>query len=253
MRTAVIPVAGGHHRLFALHVMQRLLLQVIREAAESGIDQIILVVAPGMTEALCTPLQDALALAVVPTIALHCCEQSKPEGLGDALLQAEALVGDAPFAVLLPDDIVRERMGRTSSAPELRRMMDTLSQLEQPNLIAITPVPKSKMPSCGVAQVAAQEVRPKVRAIVRLVEKPHPTHPICRATRAYGIVGRYLLQPSIFVPLRALRDSGQRPVHLTDTLEHLRQSGHGTYAFELEATRQDVGEVFEQADELLGN
>jgi UTP--glucose-1-phosphate uridylyltransferase len=233
--------------------MQRLLLRAIREAVASGIDQIILIVAPGMTEPLYTPLQEALALAVVPSLTLHCCEQAKPEGLGDALLQAEALIDNKPFAVLLPDDIVRARIGRTVYARELRRMMEALRPLEGAHLVSVTTVPRSKMSYCGVAKVATHEVMPRVHPIVQLIEKPEMTHPICRSTQAFGIVGRYLLQPSIFGPLRALRASGQRPVHLTDALEHLRQAGEGVYAFELEATRHDVGEVLGQADALLGS
>lgn len=253
VHTAVIPAAGGQHRLLALHVMQRLLLRAIREAVASGIGHIILVVAPGMSEPLYTPLQEALALAVIPSITLRCCEQAQPDGLGDALLQAEALINNEPFVVLLPDDIVRARIGRTVYPQEIRRMMEALHRLGRAHLVTVTAVPKSKMPHCGVAQVATQEMMPKLHPIVQLIEKPHPTHPICRSTRAFGIVGRYLLHPSIFDPLRALQASGQRPVHLTDAIERLRQMGEGVYAFELEATRQDVGAVLGQADELIGN
>jgi UTP--glucose-1-phosphate uridylyltransferase len=251
VHTAVIPAAGGQHRLFAPYVMQRLLLRAMHEAVESGISQLVLVLAPGMEEALYMPLVAALELAVVPPLTLRFCEQARADGLGDALLQAEAVVGNAPFAVLLPDDIVRERVGRTVFPRELRRMIEASQQLEHAHLVAVTRVPKSKMPHCGVVRVAVRELLPTIRPVLQLVEKPELTHPICRTPRAFGIVGRYVLHPSIFGPLRALRDQGQRPIHLTDALGHLRRAGEGVYACELGATRQDIGEVLEQASGLL--
>jgi len=109
------------------------------------------------------------------------------------------------------------------------------------------------MPHCGVVEVDAKEIMPNILPIRQLVEKPEPTHPICRSTRAVGIVGRYLLPPDIFRLLHELRDNGHRPVQLTDALERLRQAGRSIYAFRLEAIRQDIGEVLGQASELIGD
>jgi UTP--glucose-1-phosphate uridylyltransferase len=206
-----------------------------------------------MTEPLYTPLQEALELAVVPSITIQCCEQPQPEGLGDAILQAEALVSNESFAVLLPDDIVRERIGRTVYPRELRRMMESFRHLEHPHLVAVTPVSKSKRAHCGVAKLAAKEVMPRIRPMMQLIEKPSAKHPISRSPRAMGIVGRYLLQPSIFPALHKLRDKKKLPLHLTDALEQLRQAGEHIYAFELEAKREDVGEILGQAGELIGD
>lgn len=251
VRTAIIPAAGGHHRIVAAHVMQRLLVRTIGEAAESGISKVILVLAPGSMDSLYTPLKEALSLAVVPPITLLYEEQAKPEGLGDAILQAKDFIGNDPFAVLLPDDVVRDRIGRTAHPRELRRMMDTSRQLKGGNIVAVGPVPRSKMSRCGVAQVDAKEVAPKIRPILKLVEKPRPGDKICEAPRVFGIVGRYLLQPSVFGPLHELRRKGQSPAHLTDALEQLRQAGRGIYAFDLEAKREDLGGVIDQASELI--
>lgn len=258
VRTAVIPAAGGLHRIIAPHVMQHLLLSAMSEASESGISNIILVLAPGTIEPLYTPLKEALNLAIVPSIKLHYCEQAKSEGLGDAILQAKELVGEEPFVVLLPDDVVRERVGHYSR--ELHRMVEAFKQLNNAYLVMVAPVPKTKMPYCGVAQVGTQEIVSRIRPIVKLVEKPRSGDEICEAPQVFGIVGRYLLQPDIFGPLRELRKlrekSGEKekpPVHLTEALDHLRQEGHNIYAFELEATRQDVGEVLGQASELIGD
>lgn len=252
VHTAVIPAAGGQHRLLAPHAMQRLLLRVIGEATDSGISKIILVLAPGTIESLYTPIKEALDMAVVPSIKLSYCEQAKPEGLGDAILQAEMLVGKEPFAVLLPDDIVQKRIGRTVHPRELHRMMDIFKQLNDAYLVAVTPVSKSKMSNCGIAKVDTKEIIPKIYPIVELVEKPGSSHPIFSTENVFGIVGRYILQPDIFGPLSELKEKGQHPVELTDALEHLSQARGKIYAFELEATREDVGEVLGRASELIG-
>jgi UTP--glucose-1-phosphate uridylyltransferase len=253
VHTAVIPAAGGQHQIIASHVMQRLLLGAIGEAAESGISNIIVVLAPGMAESLFMPLKKTFELAIVPTLKLRSVEQAKPQGLGAAILETEALVGTQPFAVLLPDDVVQERIGRTAYSRELRRMMEAASQLEGANLVAVASVSKTRMPQCGVVKVGAKELLPGLRPIAQLVEKPAPLHPIFRSPRTAGIVGRYLLRPAIFPLLRELKEEGAGLVQLTTALERLRQSGQKVYAFELKAGRQDVGEVLDQASGLLGD
>ena len=251
VHTAVIPAAGGQHQIIAPHIMQRLLLGAIGEAAESGISKIILVLAPGMAESLFMPLKKALELAILPTIKLHSVVQAKPQGLGDAILTTEELVGAEPFAVLLPDDIVQERIGRTAFPRELRRMMEAFSQLDGANLVAVAVVPKTRMPQCGVVKVGAKEIVPGLLSITQLVEKPAPIHSIFRSPRILGIVGRYLLRSDIFHPLRELKEKGDGLVQLTTALELLRQAGQRIYASELKGERQNIGGVIEQASELM--
>lgn len=255
VQTAIIPAAGGQHRLLAAHVMQRLLVRAIAEAAESGISRIALVLAPGTIESLYMPLKETLELAIAPSITLQCVEQPKPYGLGDAILQAEAFVNEKPFVVLLPDDVVPKRIGRMAFPRELRRMIEAFKQLAGSYLIAVAPVTKSKMPNCGVCQMAPKEAAPSVFPIRRLVENPEPTDSICRSRRVMGIVGRYLLQPDIFCSLHQLRtqEKGKRPLDLTAALARLLQERREVYAFKLAATRQDIGEVLGQASELIGH
>ncbi len=259
VRTAVIPAAGGHHRVIAPHVMQQLLLRVISEAVDSGLSQIHLVLAPGAGESLFLPLREAFNLTIVPAIKLQYTEQIRPEGLGDAVLQAESLVGQEPFAVLLPDDVIQERIGRTLYPRELRRMMDAFSRLDNIHLAAVKAIPRSKMPHYGVVQVGAKEILPQIRLAIRLKEKPPAKDPICRASQTRGIVGRYLFCPDIFAALRQLKDkhTGKgRTVELTDALELIRQNGQDrrrVYTFELASARQDVGKVIEEASDLIGD
>lgn len=252
LHTAVIPAAGGQHRLFAPHVMQSLLIRAIQEAVDSGLSHVVLILAPGASDVLSAPLQAALAVAIVPPLTFHTAEQAQPNGLGDALLQAESLVGQAPFAVLLPDDIVRERTGRTVYPRELHRMMAAAQQVPGAHLLAVTPVPRSRMAHGGVVRVARQEAGSTLRPVLELVEKPPPHAPICRSPLALGIVGRYVLQPSIFEALRQCKAQTPSAVHLTDALEQVRRQGQAVYACALAAQRDDLGALFTEAHTRLG-
>ena len=252
IRTAIIPAAGKQQRIIATHILQQLLLRAIGEALESGLSNVVLVLAPGSAETLYAPIKEALSLAVAPVINLHYCEQASPDGLGAAILQAQSLVTESAFAVLLPDDIVRDRVRRAAPPRELRRMIEARKQVADAHLVAVTSLPKAKMVLGGIARLRAKNADQPVFPIRQLLEKPEPHHPIYRDQQAYGIVGRYLLNHSIFRPLYDLHQAGRRPVQLTDALEALRQEGEAVYAYELTAARQDVGEVLGQANELFG-
>jgi UTP--glucose-1-phosphate uridylyltransferase len=250
--TAVIPAAGGQHQLVAPHVMQRLLLGAIAEAADSGVSKVVLILAPGMVDSIYSPLKTALDLAVVPHVELLYCEQALPQGLGDAVLQAEALVDGKPFAVLLPDDVIRQRVGRSTLPSEFRRMVEFFRRLGDVSLIAVTSLPKAKMSNYGIAKVGAKAVISNVRPITQLVEKPDHAHPILRSPRAFGIVGRYLMQPDIFLSLRKQKEEALPRLQLTDALERLRREGGRLHAVEMKAQRQDIGEMLGRASELIG-
>src|SRR5580698_9961866 len=83
IKVAVIPAAGGLHRILATHVTQRLILGAIEEALHAGIREIVLVLAPGSRESLYEPLLAALTMAILPHAKLHYAEQARPVGLGD--------------------------------------------------------------------------------------------------------------------------------------------------------------------------
>jgi UTP--glucose-1-phosphate uridylyltransferase len=251
VRTAVIPAAGGQQHIIASHMMQRLLLRVISEAVQCGISDVVLVLAPGAIESLYAPLSEALSIATLPYVTLHFCEQAKPGGLGNAILQAEELVKREPFAVLLPDDVIRERKEDAVSPTQLRLMMNAFRQLGEANLMAITSVPRSKISQYGIVEVSSEKVIPGIRSITRLVEKPDLTHPITQSQHSFGIVGRYLLQPDIFCSLREEQKQARGSLQLTDGLDRLRRQGHKVLAFEMKAGRQDIGEAIGQASALI--
>jgi dTDP-glucose pyrophosphorylase/DNA-binding XRE family transcriptional regulator len=248
---AIIPAAGGQHRLLAAHIMQHLLLQMMAEAASAGVFRFMLILAPGTEEALYRPLQTALGLAVAPRFYLDFRVQSAPVGLGDAVLQAASWVGQEPFLVLLPDEmLVRQRSPEMPR--ELQHMSLAFKQLRQSPLIAVEPAPKWRLPQGGVVRLESQEAMPRVFPVEELIEKPAPHHPISVSATSRSIVGRYFLSPEIFPALEQLKQQGSHPLELTEALEHLRRQGTNVYAYELKTSRRDLGGVIEQAGDLIG-
>jgi UTP--glucose-1-phosphate uridylyltransferase len=248
---AIIPAAGGQHRFLASHIMQHLLLQMMAEAASAGVFRFMLILAPGTEEALYRPLQTALDLAVAPRFSVDFCVQSTPLGLGDAVLQAAAWVGQDPFLVLLPDEMLARHHSRAMPR-ELQHMSLAFKQINHKPLIAVEPVPKSRLPQGGVVRLGANEVNSRVFVVEELMEKPEPDHPISVAETSRSIVGRYFLSPKIFQTLEKLKEKGSRPLELTEALEHLRRQGTKVYAYELKTSRRDLGGVIGQAGELIG-
>jgi dTDP-glucose pyrophosphorylase/transcriptional regulator with XRE-family HTH domain len=248
---AIIPAAGGQHRLLASHIMQHLLLQMMAEAASAGVYRFMLILAPGTEAALYRPLQTALDLSVAPRFSVDFCVQSTPLGLGDAVLQAASWVGQESFLVLLPDEMLDRR--RTQDMPrELQLMSLAFKQLNHAPLIAAEPVPKSRLPQGGVVRLSADKIAPRIFMVEELLEKPEPHHPIREAATSRSIVGRYFLPPEIFPALEQVKQRGTRPLELTEALEHLRRQHTNIYAYELKTSRRDLGGVIEQAGELIG-
>jgi UTP--glucose-1-phosphate uridylyltransferase len=248
---AVIPAAGGHQRLLASHIMQHLLLQMMAEAASAGVYRFMLVLAPGTEEALYRPLQTALGLAVAPRFSVDFCVQPTPLGLGDAVLQAAAWAGQESLLVMLPDEMLDRR--RSQDMPrELQHMSLAFKQLNLAPLIAVEPVPKSRLPQGGVVRLGANEIRPRIFMVEELMEKPAPHHAIIETATSRSIVGRYFLPPEIFQALMDLKQGGSQPLELTEALEHLRRQHTKVYAYELKTSRRDLGGVIEQAGDLIG-
>jgi len=251
VRTAVIPAAGGQHRLLAPDLMQRLLVSSIREAADCGIIDVVLVLAPGTADTLYSTIRNAMNIAAGPMLHLTYCEQGKPDGLGDAVLRAEEAVGTEPFAVLLPDDTALQGLGRKVQAL-LGQMIAVSQQYQGSHLLAVTSVPRTKMAHCGVVKVQTAAEQQVAARILHLAEKPSPTDQHISADRdLLGIVGRYILQPSVFGPLRSLRAQGRRPVELTDALEQIRREGGDLWACELKGNRHDVGELVSRTGRMI--
>ena len=157
--------------------------------------------------------------------------QREPLGLGHAVWCARHVVGDEePFAVILADDLVSWKI------PCLKQMIDAHAKIPGANLAAVMDVPKEKTASYGILTPEAA-VGNLVKA-TSLVEKPKPSD----APSTTAIIGRYILQPSIFAALdKHVKGSGGE-IQLTDALNaSIGQTDF--YGYRFEGTRYDCGEV----------
>jgi len=253
VRKAVFPVAGLGTRFLPatkaipkemLTLLDRPLIQyAVDEAREAGIEQMIFVTGRGKgaledhfdisyeMEAVLTgrgkPL-DALEGTRFPPGAIVSVRQQQPLGLGHAVWCARDLVGDEPFAVLLPDELMLGRPGC------LAQMVEAYEQVGG-NVVAMLEVPPSETHRYGVIVPGARDGR--LVEIEGLVEKP----PQGTAPSNLMLPGRYILQPEVMRALDAHEKGAGGEIQLTDAMARLigTQSFHG-YAFD--GARHDCGD-----------
>jgi len=253
IRKAVIPAAGMGTRFLPitksvpkelLPILDKPMLQyVVEEAAEAGIEQVIIVTAPGK-ESIASYFQPQPALEqhLSDTGATELLEkvrhasnlaqvsyvvQEEALGLGHAVLTARDAVGNEPFVVVLPDDIIAHAPGALSQMLEV-------AQRFGPGVVAVEPVPWEVVHNYGV--VEGSPVEERLQRIHRLVEKPQRQE----ARSNLAIVGRYVLPPEIFDCLERTPRGAKDEIQLTDALVLLLQS-HQLYAYEFKGTRYDGG------------
>jgi UTP--glucose-1-phosphate uridylyltransferase len=253
VRKAVFPVAGLGTRFlpatkaFAkemLPVVDRPLIQyAVDEAREAGIEQMIFVTGRGKSALedyfdiayeLETTMRtrgkslDVLAPTRLPAGALASVRQQEPLGLGHAVWCARDIVGDEPFAVLLPDDLMWGRPGC------LREMVDAYSQVGG-NIICVEEVAPEKTASYGIITPGARSGN--MTEVKGLVEKPKPEE----APSTLGVVGRYILQPEVMRILDNPQRGAGGEIQLTDAMAQLigKQPFHGVT---VRAKRYDCGD-----------
>ncbi len=253
IRKAVIPAAGLGTRFLPvtksvpkelLPILDKPMLQyVVEEAAEAGIEEVIIVTSPGK-ETIAAYFQPDPALEEhlaagggkdlldqvrhVSSLAnVRFVIQEQPLGLGHAVLTAKAAVGDHPFAVMLPDDIVAHTPGVLAQMTDVRTRFDA-------GVVAVERVPWEVVQNYGVAD--AVEVEERVHRIRHLVEKP----PREEAPSNLTIVGRYILPPEIFSCLERTPPGAKGEIQLTDGLSLLLES-EVLYAHEFRGRRYDGG------------
>jgi UTP--glucose-1-phosphate uridylyltransferase len=137
-------------------------------------------------------------------------------------------VGDEPFAIILPDDIVMGKKGC------LRQMVDQYETLGG-NMVAVMDVPREETSKYGVLDI--REDKGKIVGIKGLVEKPAPE----KAPSTLSIIGRYILQPEVFDYLSHFERGAGGEIQLTDAMAKLigKQPFHG---LRFEGTRYDCGQ-----------
>jgi UTP--glucose-1-phosphate uridylyltransferase len=255
VRKAVFPVAGLGTRFLPatkampkemLTVVDRPLIQhVVEEAIEAGIEEFIFVTSPnkhtiqehfspqpelekvlaarGKTKEL-----ESLAKGFPAPETTKFVDQLEPLGLGHAVWCARDLVGNEPFALLLPDVLVQ-----TPGKSCLAQMLDVYAQVGG-NIIAVEQVPKDRAKNYGIVSVGKDDGH--VFPIDGMVEKPKPgTEPSDLA-----ILGRYVLQPEIFGILSRQKKGAGGEIQLTDAMLALLKN-QPFYAVKVEGRVFDCG------------
>lgn len=251
LRKAVITAAGlGTRFLPATKAVQKEMLPlvdkpmihyVVEEAVACGITDITFVTNAGrsMIQDYFTAspeLEKALAkkpelLEQVRSISkmaeFHYVQQVEQLGFGHAVLMAKASVGNEPFALLLPDDII------DAPVPALKQLQ-AVNDKYGGSVLAVERVSKERISAYGV--IKPEKLTDRVYSVTGMVEKP----PASEAPSDLGIVGRYILTPEVFQKLEAKQTGALGEIQLTDAINALIGK-QKVSACELEGTRYDVG------------
>ena len=155
--------------------------------------------------------------------------QAEPLGLGHAVLCAKPVVGDAPFAVILPDDLIDDG-GRGA----VKQMIGKYQQ-ENSSIIAVQDVPKEDTSKYGIVETEPNDDK-SLSKINSIVEKPEPD----LAPSTLAVVGRYVLSPEIFNCLEQTPRGEGNEIQLTDAISLLLKK-ESVFAYEFEGTRYDCG------------
>jgi UTP--glucose-1-phosphate uridylyltransferase len=242
-----------------LPLLDRPMIQfAVEEAAAAGIEQVIIVTSHGKEAMKAyfdrTPdLERALAdkgrteqldeiLRITSLADIRYVRQDEQLGLGHAILCAKHAVGNEPFAVFLPDDII---ISSEPAVGQLMRVFDgQLAQGDrQPHsVIAIQPVQHKDISSYGIIDPyendpgQVRSLEQGVHQVKNLVEKPSPGD----APSDLGIVGRYILTPEIFSCLERTPRGAIGEIQLTDGLALLLRE-QAIFAYQFQGERYDVG------------
>lgn len=256
IRKAVIPAAGlGTRFLPATKAVPKELLPIVdiptiqyivKEAVDSGIEDIIFVTGRGKNAILdhfdaYPELEDKLEregkldllhlLRSTSSMAkIISVRQQEPRGLGDAVLCAKDLIGDEPFLVLLGDDLV------DATTPCSRQMMD-IYQKHNKSVVALMRVPNEDVPRFGIC--GGHAINERVYNLDTMVEKPT----LSEAPSNLAIVGRYILKPSIFRYLEEIEAGTGGELQLTDAMDRMMKV-EGFVGYEFTGDRYDAGDKF---------
>jgi UTP--glucose-1-phosphate uridylyltransferase len=257
VRKAVFPAAGlGTRFLPATKAQPKEMLVLVdkpviqygvEEAVQSGVTNIVIVTGRGKNA-----IEDHFDVAVelesyleqrgktsllqeirkiTQLINVAYVRQGEPLGLGHAVLVAQTLVGDEPFAVILGDDVI------DATPPALKQMIDVFAQVDGP-VLAVERVPADQVSNYGVVKVdeTAGSLGRGVYRVADLVEKPRREE----APSNLAIIGRYILTPDIFSSLAATASDRTGEIQLTNGLRDLLRS-RPIYAYEIDGVRHDTG------------
>ena len=253
VRRAVVPVAGlGTRFLPATRSIPKVMIPVldrpaihhaVEEASRAGIEHIVFVISEGqeaigryfdripeLERALLRRGHDAISEQMVQISDMADIEvvcQKQLLGLGNAVLTARSVIGEEPFAVFLPDDLI------WSDKPTIGDMMHLYAEYEA-SVIAVKEVPDAAVSSLGI--IDPRPVGRLVYEIAGMVEKPR----LEEAPSRLAIIGRYILTPEVFDALERTEPGALGEVQLTDAIASLL-SAHTVYAYRFPGAHFDVG------------
>jgi UTP--glucose-1-phosphate uridylyltransferase len=235
LRKAVLPVAGlGTRFLPATKAMAKEMLPIVdkpliqyavEEARAAGIEQFCLITGRGKTALVehfdvAFELEhtlrargkqaelDMLAASRLEPGALVTVRQQEPLGLGHAIWCARAFIGDDPFAILLPDDLILSQTPCTAQLAEAYRQTGG-------NVVAVVEVPPEQTHRYGILKTGKDDGR--LVEVTGLVEKPQPED----APSNLSIIGRYVLLPDVIPHLARMERGAGNEVQLTDGMARM--------------------------------
>jgi UTP--glucose-1-phosphate uridylyltransferase len=252
---AIFPVAGMGTRFLPatksvpkeiMTLVDRPLIQyAIDEARAAGIKEFIFVtsrgkgaledyfdLAPQLEQELKkkgkTQLLEVLESTNMPSGAIAYIRQHKALGLGHAVWCARRLIGDEPFAVILPDDVI------AADKPCLQQMVEAYAETGG-NMVAAMEVAPEQTSAYGVLDVC--EEQDQLVRVQGMVEKPQPKD----APSNLAVIGRYILSPSVLENLNHIQSGSGGEIQLTDAIARDIEKAHNVYGFRFRGQRFDCG------------
>jgi UTP--glucose-1-phosphate uridylyltransferase len=253
VRKAIIPAGGfGTRMLPATKVVPKELLPVVdkpliqfivEEIADSGIEEVILVTGREKgaiedhfdsfieLELFLEKKKKADLLNMVRRLSgmvrIVSVRQPYPMGLGHAILCAQSLINNEPFAVLLPDDLI------ISETPCIAQLLRVHEEFDAP-VIAVQSVPNESVMQYGI--IKPELVRDRLHRITDMIEKPR----LSEAPSNLAIIGRYVLPPEIFPLLHQTAAGAGGEIQLTDAIRLLLDK-MPVFGLQYEGIRFDAG------------
>lgn len=252
---AIFPVAGLGTRFLPatksipkeiMTLVDRPLIQyAIDEARAAGIEEFIFVTSRGkgaledyfdhaheleanLTRAGKTDLLEILKTTNMDSGAIAYVRQHKALGLGHAVWCASRLIGDEPFAVLLPDDVI------AAEKPCLQQMVEAYAETGG-NMVAAMEVPADKASSYGVLDI--REDMGSLVSVKGMVEKPKAED----APSNLAVIGRYILSPQVLTHLEAKQKGAGGEIQLTDAIAREIVNSDNVYGYRFRGQRFDCG------------
>ncbi len=255
IRKAVLPAAGLGTRFLPatksipkemIPIIDKPMIQyIVEECAGAGIEELILVTAPGKEaiESHFGPTNKALMQTLISQnkkdlidVVNHASNlikitkviQENPLGLGHAVLTTKNAVGNEPFAVLLGDDLI------VSKIPCIKQLITVFNE-KMKSVIGVMQVPRDEVSKYGI--VGGKSEKENLIKVDIMVEKPK----IETSPSQLACPGRYVLTPAIFKILENTKPGRGGEIQLTDALSSLSQT-EGLYAYTFEGKRYDTGD-----------